>query len=288
MTPQRVGSGLDANGGPVIPVATFLTPDERLRIDAAGMGVYEACHRESVDQIAKDLQNQRVRAVLLSPNACEQHALTRIARIVREYPRVPTVAVISQYLPTTAHAVLLLGRCGVRTLVDVRDPRGWQELRNLLARDRVLSLQRLALGVVDVDLAEATTGCRQFFQAVFEFAPRVTTVRGLSKIVGVVPSTLMSRFFRYELPAPKKYLAMARLVSAAQLFENPGLSVATVSNQLDYSSPQSFGRHVRILMDMTPTRFRDSFDGEGMLDYYRRELIIPYKAVLKRFDPLVG
>ncbi|MFN8570434.1 MAG: helix-turn-helix domain-containing protein [Gemmatimonadaceae bacterium] len=176
----------------------------------------------------------------------------------------------------------------MRTLVDVRDPKGWQELRNLLVRDRVLSLQRLALGVVDVDLAEATTGCRQFFQAVFEFAPRVTTVRALSKIVGVVPSTLMSRFFRYQLPAPKKYLAMARLISAAQLFENPGLSVATVSNQLDYSSPQSFGRHVRILMDMTPTRFRDSFDGEGMLDYYRRELILPHKVTLKRFDPLVG
>jgi AraC-like DNA-binding protein len=272
----------------MISVATFLTPDERLRIDAAGMGIYTACHRDSVDQIARDLQSQRVRAVLLSPNACEQQTLTRIARIVREYPRVPTVAVISQYLPTTAQAVLLLGRCGVRTLVDVRDSRGWQELRNLLTRDRILGLQRLALGVIDVDLAEATTGCRQFFQAVFEYAARVTTVRALSEILGVLPSTLMSRFFRQQLPAPKRYLAMARLVSAAQLFENPGLSVATVSNQLDYSSPQSFGRHVRILMHMTPTMFRETYDGEGMLEHYRTELIFPFHATLKRFDPLSG
>lgn len=285
---QRSASVQALVSTPRIRVATFLTPDERLRIDAAGMGIYETCHRDSVDQIARDLQTERVRAVLLSPNACEQRALTRIARIVREYPRVPTVAVISQYLPTTAQAVLLLGRCGVRTLVDVRDAKGWQELRNLLTRDKVLGLQRLALGVIDVDLAEATTGCRQFFQAVFEFAPRVGTVRALAEIVGVLPSTLMSRFFRYKLPAPKKYLAMARLISAAQLFENPGFSVAMVSNQLDYSSPQSFGRHVRVLMKMTPTAFRDSYDGEGMLDYYRRELIQPYSAVLKRFDPLSG
>lgn len=284
--PQELGR--QATQAVAIPVATFLTPDERLRIDAAGFGVYQACHRDSVDQIARDLQLQRVRAVLLSPNACQQQNLTRIARIVREYPRIPTVAVISQYLPTTAQAVLLLGRCGVRTLIDVRDSRGWQELRNLLTRDRVLSLQRLALGVMDVDLAEATTGCRQFFQAVFEFAPQTSTVRGLSEILGVLPSTLMSRFFRYRLPAPKRYLAAARLMSAAQLFENPGLSIASVSNQLDYSSPQSFGRHVRVLMHMTPSRFRDTYDGEGMLEYYRRELILPHLPVLKQFDPLRG
>ena len=269
-----------------IPVATLLTPDERLRIDAAGVGLYETCHRESMEQITKDLQTQRVQAVLLSANICERQNLTRIARIVREYPRVPTVAVVSQYLPHTAQAVLLLGRCGVRTLVDVRDPRGWHELRKLLVRDRASGLQRLALAMVDLELADATSGSRQFFQTIFEVAPHVGTVRKLSEVLGVIPSTLMSRFFRYELPAPKQYLALARLTCAALLLENPGLSVATVANQLDYSSPQSFGRHVRALMRMTPTRFRDSYDGEGMLDHYRLQLITPYLQKLKRFDPL--
>lgn len=269
-----------------ISVATLLTPDERLRIDAAGMGLYETRHRESMDQITKDLQTQRVRAVLLSANICEHQNLTRIARIVREYPRVPTVALVTQYLPHTAQAVLLLGRCGVRTLVDVRDPRGWQELRKLLVRDRASGLQRLALAMVDIELADATSGSRQFFQTIFEVAPHVATVRTLSEVLGVVPSTLMSRFFRHRLPAPKQYLALARLTCAAQLLENSGLSIATVANQLEYSSPQSFGRHVRSLMKMTPTLFRDSYDGEGMLDHFRVELILPYQQKLKRFDPL--
>ena len=58
---------------------------------------------------------------------------------------------------------------------------------------------------------------------------------------------------------------MARLTHAAQVFENPGLSVANVANHLEYSSPQSFGRHVRTLLSMTALQFRQRYDGEGML-----------------------
>jgi AraC-like DNA-binding protein len=270
------------------PVATFLTPDERLRVDAAGMGVYQTHHRDSIDQIVRDLQTRRIGAVLLSANICEDQGVGRIARIVREYPRIPTVAVVSQYLPRTAQAVLLLGRCGIRTLVDVRDSRGWQELRGILDRNRTGSFQRLAIGMIETDLGDASSGCRHFFQVLFELAPKITTVRALAEILDVVPSTLMSRFFRFRLPAPKRYLAVARLTCAAQLFENPGLSVAAVSNQLDFSSPQSFGRHVYAILQMTPSDFRESYDGEGMLEYYRRELILPYMHVLQRFDPLAA
>ena len=95
----------------------------------------------------------------------------------------------------------------------------------------------------------------------------------LARRLDVLPSTLMSRFFRARLPAPKRYLAMARLVRAARLFENPGFSVANVANHLDYSSPQSFGRHVRTLMDITAVQFRERYDGEGMLQHFRETLV---------------
>jgi AraC-like DNA-binding protein len=144
------------------------------------------------------------------------------------------------------------------------------------------------MAMIDMELADATVGARQFFQTIFEEAPRVATVRKLSEILGVVPSTLMSRFFRHELPAPKQYLALARLACAAQLLENSGFSISAVALQLDYSSPQSFGRHVRALMRMTPTLFRDAYDGEGMLEHFRIELIRPYRTALKRFDPLAN
>jgi AraC-like DNA-binding protein len=96
----------------------------------------------------------------------------------------------------------------------------------------------------------------------------------------------MSRFFRWRLPAPKQYLALARLVRAARLFENPGFSVANVANHLDYSSPQSFGRHVRTLLNLTALQFRDRYDGEGMLQQFRTTLVTPYLEQLRQFRPL--
>lgn len=276
-TPQELDSA---------PVATFLTTDERLRVDAAGTGLYRTRHHDSVEQILRNLQTEHVRAVLVSVNMCSPQGFSRVSRIIREYPRVPTVAVVSQYLPRTAQAVLLLGRCGVRTLVDIRDARGWQELRGLLDHSRTGSLQRIAIGGIESDLGTAPAGCLHFFYVLFDVAPRVNTVKKLADELEVVPSTLMSRFFRFNLPAPKRYLTLTRLVYAAQLFENPGLSVAAVSNQLDFSSPQSFGRHVYATMGLTPSQFRDTYDGEGMLEHYRRALVTPYVEVLRAFDPL--
>jgi len=127
--------------------------------------------------------------------------------------------------------------------------------------------------------------CWRFFELLFDSSPRISTVRQLARHLNILPSTLMSRFFRAKLPAPKRYLSLARLIRAARLFENPGLSVARVANHLDYSSPQSFGRHVRTVMKMSPVKFRTAYDGQGMLQFFRTELILPYVEVLCAFRP---
>jgi hypothetical protein len=96
----------------------------------------------------------------------------------------------------------------------------------------------------------------------------------------------MSRFFRAGAPTPKRYLAMARLVRAARLFENAGFSIANVANHLDYSSPQSFGRHVRTLLQITAGEFRERYDGARMFDRFRTDLVLPYAEVLRTLRPL--
>jgi AraC-like DNA-binding protein len=267
-------------------VTTVLTPDERLRVDAAGQGIYQAWHRETLDDAVRDLRERRAAAVIVSTARCPAEQVPRFARVVREFPRVPAVALLSNLTPQAAQAVLVLGRCGVRTLVDVREPRGWQQLRSMLLQDQASEIHRVALARIEGDLGEAPDGCRRFFQLLFEDAAQVRTVRGLSRRLGVIPSTLMSRFFRSELPPPKQYLAMARLVRAARIFENPGLSVAIVANELDYSSPQAFGRHIRAVLDMSATDFRERFDGDGMLQLFRDQLVLPYVSRLRLFDPL--
>jgi AraC-like DNA-binding protein len=271
---------------PSVPIATVLTPTERIRVDAAGEGSYHALHRDSVAEVVQDLKSNRASAVVFSVTRCDPPSRAGVAALVREFPRVPTVALLTQIDRSTPHAVLSLGSTGVRQVVDVREADGWRELRNYLLATRGDDIQREALGQLAIDLSGVSRDCWRFFEALFVLPPRISTIRAFSRRLDVLPSTLMSRFFRARLPAPKQYLAMARLVRAARLFENPGFSVANVANHLDYSSPQSFGRHIRMLLGLTAVQFREQYDGEGMLQRFRQELVVPHLDALRELRPL--
>ena len=267
-------------------VTTMLTPAERLRVDAAGEGLYRSIHRDSVDDVLRDVREARAAAVVLSVSYCERVSSEPVASMVREFPRVPTLALLSELGPRTPQTLLSLGTSGVRRLIDVREASGWRQLRTALTDECGNSMQRQALARLSQDLAGASHDCWRFFEAIFLSPPGVCTVRRLAITLGVLPSTLMSRFFRAHLPAPKRYLAMARLVRAAHLFENNGFSIANVSNHLEYSSPQSFGRHVRIMLRLSAAEFRERYDGIGMLDRFRQELVLPHLTELRRLSPL--
>lgn len=278
-------TSLPKPGSSRTPVSTILTPLERSRVDAAAQGLCEPLHRESLDEVLLDLRDQKADLVLISVTKYGTQNSGHVAAMVREFPRVPAVALLTETQNSTPHATLALGQMGIRTLVDARIPAGWQTLRNLLASQGSNDLQRSALAQISRDLPGVSKDCWRFFELLFETSPRISTVRQLSRHLNILPSTLMSRFFRAKLPAPKRYLSLARLIRAARLFENPGLSVARVANHLDYSSPQSFGRHVRTVMKMSPVKFRATFDGQGMLQFFRREMILPYVDVLCSFRP---
>jgi AraC-like DNA-binding protein len=267
------------------PIATFLTAAERPRVDAAGEGCYRTLHRENVEDLIRDLKSRQVHAILVSVTCAGAHA-SRMASLVREFPRVPAVALLSELELKTPHAVLALGQSGIRRLVDVRSPAGWRELRGALMADTGDNGQRTILGQLAIDLAGASPDCWRFFETLFTCSPRIGNVRTLAKHLDVLPSTMMSRFYRAGVPAPKQYLTMARLVRAARLFENTGFSIANVANHLDYSSPQSFGRHIRALLAMTAGEFRARYDGMGMFERFRGELILPYASTLHDLRPL--
>lgn len=273
----------------VPPISTMLTREERVRLDAAGTGLFQTTHRDTIDEVLRDLRNQRARAVIVSTAFCQcATEVTRVARVVREFPQIPTVALISQLDRGTARTVLTLGQCGIRTLVDIREPGGWHELRNLLLSEHSLELRHQAVALISEDLVHAPAGSRRFFEVLFAVAPRTGTIRELAAGLQVLPSTLMSRFFRAQLPPPKRFLAYARLMFAARMFENPGLSLASVATRLDYSSAQSFGRHIRSILGLPALEFRERYDGAGMLQRLRDDLVLRHLPKWGTFDPLVS
>lgn len=270
----------------IAPVSTMIEPVERQRVDAAGAGLYRTIHRDNIGQVLRDLKERRISAVIVSVGRCVREESSQMAAVVRAFPKIPTLALLSSAGDSNAEAVLALGNCGIRTLIDVREPDGWGRLRALLGREATKDVDRVALGKLHDDLRNVHEDCWRFFEALFTPELRVSTVRQLARRLNVLPSTLMSRFFRAHLPAPKRYLAFARLIRAARLFENPGLSISDVANHLDYSSPQSFGRHVRTLLHVTAGEFRCTYDGDRMLERFRHELILPNAPQLVQLRPL--
>jgi AraC-like DNA-binding protein len=270
----------------IAPVSTMIEPVERQRVDAAGAGLYRTIHRDSINEVLRDLKERRISAVIVSVGRCVREEPAQMAAVVRAFPRIPTLALLSSAGDTNAEAVLALGNCGIRTLIDVREPDGWSRLRALLGREATKDVDRVVIAALREDLRGVPEDCWRFFEALFSPDYRVSTVRQLARRLNVLPSTLMSRFFRAHVPAPKRYLAFARLIRAARLFENPGLSISDVANHLDYSSPQSFGRHVRTLLNITAGEFRCTYDGERMLERFRRELVLPNIELLRELRPL--
>jgi AraC-like DNA-binding protein len=117
-------------------------------------------------------------------------------------------------------------------------------------------------------------------------APSVATVRGLCRQYGLASSTFVSRFFRARLPSPKRYLARVRLLYVAGLLEARGLSIADVVYRMEYSSPQSFGRHLRALTGLTASEYRRRVPLDRALTQFREDMIDPFRAVLRVFHPL--
>jgi AraC-like DNA-binding protein len=97
----------------------------------------------------------------------------------------------------------------------------------------------------------------------------------------------MSRFWRAQLPSPKAYLSMTRLLYAASFLEMPRVSISAAADALHFSSPQSFGRHVRQTLGLTASEFRREVSLHVALEHFRTRLVEPYRDALKAFRPLV-
>jgi AraC-like DNA-binding protein len=135
-------------------------------------------------------------------------------------------------------------------------------------------------------LTELPPDTRLFLELVIRLAPTNPVARRLAAHARIRPSTLMSRFSRAGLPSLKTYVAAIRLLYAAQLFESEGLSVSDVAYRLECSSPQSFGRHLRAMLGITPGEFRRRFGFERSMDRFLELLVDPYVEQWRTFYPL--
>ena len=274
-----------AEDGSSPTIATVLLPIERARVDAAGSGCFALVHRDSIPDAVRMVRERPVDAVLLSVHRCGPEQVEVVSHLVREFPSIPTVALLSQHDPNATEMLLRLGASGVRQVVDVTSPAGWSRLRQVVGQPASRAVARIQGPILDA-LSDSPADTRLFIEAMIRLAPDTPTVTNLAQRLYVRPSTLMSRFARAGLPSPKNYLAAVRLLHASYLFEATGLSVADVSYRLEYSSPQSFGRHLRAMLGITALEFRRRFPFPTALQRFVELMILPYRDIWRMFHPL--
>ena len=268
----------------MVTVCTVLPPPERPRIDAAGDGCFNTLHADSLREALSVARRRRVDAVVISVHRCHGEALPGVARFVREFPAIPAVALVSRHDREATETLLRLGATGVRNAIDCTEPEGWRRLRDLVGHPASPVATQILARLIPA-LGDCSEESRLFFEAVARLAAALTTVRGLARHLRVQPSTLMSRFHRAGVPSPKSYLAGMRLLHPAFLFQNPGLAGSAGAYRMDYSSPQSFGRHLRAMLGVTAGEFRRRFPFDVALARYVDLLITPYREALRAFHP---
>ena len=271
--------------GSTCRVATVIERGVRPRLDAAAQGSFTAYHANDIAEVIRTVRERPVQAVLVSPACIMPDELPRVASLIDGFPGIPTVALISRHDSRSSERLLELGAHGVRKLIDLSHKNGWRYLRDLVSHPTSPTAARI-FRRLNPALECATPDCRRVFEAVVRVAPGVTTALRLAEHFNVLPSTFTSRFLRAGLPSPKRYLAATRVLYAAALFEVPGLSVADVAYRLQFSSPQSFGRHLRTAVGTTAGEFRIRYSFELALDDFVRRLVDPFRDTFRTFHPL--
>ena len=282
-SPQALARTIDAKPQAKATIVTILEPAIRDRLDAATLGSFLTIHADSVQHALAAVRDPSTRALLLSPGMIGGTRLPDIAKLLLSGAGVLPVAILGGQNPRVGQELLDLGTCGVRRFVDLSERDGWNKLRALVS-DAANATTMEILGSILRALDDPSPGSRHFFDTLVRLAPTVTTVKLLAAALQAHASTLMSRFFRASLPSPKQYLTKARLVYAMALLDSRGTSIADVANRLDYSSPQSFGRHIRTTTGVPASEFRRS-SFSAALNQYTKSMILPYQATFRSFDP---
>lgn len=151
------------------------------------------------------------------------------------------------------------------------------------------TIETQALAALAIDLAGCPAGCLRFFAALFASPDPLLKVHPrLSIDMGVGGSTLMSRFARAGLPAPKAYVLGALFVRLRGAHEANPRPLVQLANSFDASSPQSLGRTVRQATGLTLSEFLAAGTAIDQLAVFRESLVASHIEKLRTFSPYAG
>lgn len=269
---------------PTADVVTVVDSTLQDRLTLALGEVARPVHLPSVSAALSVVRERPVRAVLLGQESMTARSAPAVGKLAVTCGGT-LIAVVGGWTPALSDTLLAFGRYGVRDAVDVSSRHGLSRLRDLITRAEWELANRVAKAL-EPSLEAASEEMRFFMNYLVRTAPFVSSATTLAAGLRVRQSSLNSRFLRAGLPSPKKYLAWIRLLFAAALLEQPIVSAAQAARRLNYSSPQSFMRHVREQLGVSVSEFRQRYTFDALVHHVAFQTLSRHGATIRWFRPL--
>lgn len=175
-----------------------------------------------------------------------------LARMLRDFPSATVIAAMSPR-PGWMQDVLVLGERGVSEVIDLAAEDSTEAVRQRLDRARGRPLRTLLDRGVEIVLPGRG---RAILNAAVEIASSGGTVHELARLLGLSEATLLRWCARSGLPNPRRLLVWLRVLSAAELLDDPGRSVLNIAFSCGYSSDRSLRRALLSTVGAGPSELR--------------------------------
>ncbi|MBV9772342.1 MAG: AraC family transcriptional regulator [Gemmatimonadetes bacterium] len=175
-----------------------------------------------------------------------------LIQLLRDFPST-TVVVAMAPRPGWLQDVLTLGERGVTEVIDLGSELSTEAVRQRLDRARGRPLRTLLQRGVEVSVPGRG---RAILDTAVEVASCGGGVHTLARALGLSGPTLLRWCARSGLPNPRRLMIWLRVLSAAELLDDPGRSVLDIAFSCGYSSDRALRRALLCTVGIGPAELR--------------------------------
>ena len=216
---------------------------------------FPSVHARTWDGALAAIRARPVELAVVDPLLTGTASAREIERLRLLFPSLPLLLYTS-LSPATATVLLALGQAGIRDVVIFRYDDHPSRLCELLAQEEARSASRQLLDQVAEVLAPLPSELRWVLEEVLRSPAELQTVQQVAARARVDRRTFERWFARLGLPSPRHFLAVARVLYAHRLLQDPGFTIEDVAQRLGYAQTKTLQLHARSYLGLTAGEMR--------------------------------
>ncbi len=216
---------------------------------------FPSVHAPTWDDALAAIRARPVELAVVDPLLTGTASAREIERLRLLFPSLPLLLYTS-LSPATATVLLTLGQAGIRDVVIFRYDDHPSRLCELLAQEEGRSASRQLLDQVAEVLAPLPSELRWVLEEVLRSPAELQTVQQVAARARVDRRTFERWFARLGLPSPRHFLAVARVLYAHRLLQDPGFTIEDVAQRLGYAQTKTLQLHARSYLGLTAGEMR--------------------------------